>query len=392
MQTVQVPWSAWYNERKFELTFPDSWRLSVADMKGGPDIGDAGVRAALANPIGAPPLRELAQGRRSAAILVDDLSRPTPAYRLLPYVLEELAAADINADQIRIIGALAAHRPMTREDFVKKVGEEIVERYFVTNHNAYENLDFLGHSSRGVPVFINRDFMACEVRIAMGMITPRGNIFGGGSKLVLPGASGHTTILANHRYIHDGFRAHLDEVAGMAGLNYIVNPLLNPELEIMALVAGHPVEAYWHGVSLGKELYATAFPKDVDVAVFNAFPKDTELLQAGMGMVPLWTAGPDKLKKEATVVIASASPEGLGWHSVFGPGTALGGQPRKPPWRTIIFSPGVNRYDVRTKFDETVTFCKTWPEVLKTLNTVHGDGSHVAVFPSGATQYCGPAE
>ncbi len=161
-QTVQVPWSAWYNERKFELTFPDSWRLSVATMKGGPDIGDHGIRAALANPIGAP----------------------------------------------------AAHRAMTREDFVKKVGEEIVERYFVINHNAYENPDFLGHSSRGVPMFINRDFMACEVRIALGMIMPRGNIFGGGSKLVLPGASGYATILANHRYIHDGFREHLDEVAG----------------------------------------------------------------------------------------------------------------------------------------------------------------------------------
>lgn len=392
MQSVHVPWAAWYGEStvdKFEMTFPDSWRVSVAEMKGGPDIGDAGIRAAFAAPIGSPPLRELAKGRRSAAILVDDLSRPTPAFRLLPYLLEELAAADINEDQVRIIGAVAAHRPMTREDFIKKVGLEIVERMQVLNHNAYENLDFLGHSSRGVPVYINRDFMACEVRIALGMITPRGGIFGGGSKLVLPGAAGHVTIMANHRYIHDGFREHLDEVGRMAGLNFIVNPLLNPELEIMHLITGDPVEAFWQGVEVGKDLYATPFPDQVDVGVFNAFPKDTELLQAPMAMVPLRGDNPDRLKADATLVIASASPEGLGWHTIFGPGTALGGRISSPKWRTIFFSPGVNHWDVRAKYGDDVHFCKTWPEVLTELQRIHGEDCHVAVFPYGAMQYGG---
>ena len=68
VQTVQVPWSAWYNERKFELTFPDSWRLSVAAMKGGPDIGDDGIRAALANPIGAPMKRAAGSSLNVAAL------------------------------------------------------------------------------------------------------------------------------------------------------------------------------------------------------------------------------------------------------------------------------------------------------------------------------------
>lgn len=93
MQTVPVPWSAWYNTRKFDLTFPDAWQVTVANMKGGTDIGDEGIRASFAAPVGSPPLGEIATGGRSAAILVDDLSRPTPAYRLLPYILEELAGA-----------------------------------------------------------------------------------------------------------------------------------------------------------------------------------------------------------------------------------------------------------------------------------------------------------
>ena len=126
MQEIFVPWAAWYGKAPFKMEFPDHWEVAVHHMRGGPDIGDAGIRQALQETIGAPPLREFARGRSSAAILVDDLSRPTPAFRLLPYVLEELAAAGIGADAVKIICALAAHRPMTRDDLIKKVGLDIV--------------------------------------------------------------------------------------------------------------------------------------------------------------------------------------------------------------------------------------------------------------------------
>lgn len=390
MTTIPIPWSAWYDTRTFDLTFPDSWKLTVAEMAGGPDIGDAGIRSAFAAPIGSPPLRELASGRSSAAILIDDLSRPTPSFRLIPYLLEELAAAGIPEERVRVIAAVAAHRPLTRDDFLKKVGPDIVERLYVTNHNAYENLDFLGHSSRGIPIFVNRDLMACEVRIALGMITPRGSFFGGGSKLLLPGAAGHVSILANHRYVHEGFREHVAEVGRMAGLDFIVNPLLNPALEVMGLVTGDPEQAYWHGVEMAKRLYGTPAPEGVDVGVFSAFPKDTELIQAGMAMVPLNSTKKQIMKQDATAVIASAAPEGLGWHSVYGPGTALGGRPGTPRWGGgIIFSPGCNRHDSAAQFGDAWAFCKTWPEVLQILTSRYGSQCHAAVFPCAAMQYIG---
>ena len=172
MSQVEIPWAAWYGDQPMILDFPEAWEVEVCRMKGGEDIGEEGIRRALSEPIGTPPLREFARGRSSAAILIDDLSRPTPAYRLLPYVLEELAAAGIPEERIKIIFALAAHRPLTRDDMIKKVGLEIVERMQLINHNAYENLEFLGYSSRGIPVFVNRDLTSCELRIAMGMITP----------------------------------------------------------------------------------------------------------------------------------------------------------------------------------------------------------------------------
>ena len=388
MQSVRVPWACWYSTEKFEMTFPDSWKLSIAKMKGGPDIGGAGIRKAFAEPIGSPALSQMARGKRSAAILVDDLTRPTPAFRLLPYVLEELADGGIHEDQVRIIGAVAAHRPMIREDFIKKVGQDIVDRMQVISHIAEDNLDFLGHSSRGIPIYVNRDFMSCDLRIALGMITPRGGIFGGGAKLLLPGACGRVTIQSNHRYVHEGFREHLDEVARIAGLHFIVNPMLNEELEITACVTGDPVDAYWHGVEIGKDVYATPFPDKPDVAVFNAWPKDSEFTQGGMAMVPLRSGAHDKsLKDDTTVVLATASPEGMGFHSVFGPGAELRGKPTPQSWRTIIFSPNLNKWDILLLYGEHVTFCKTWDAVLAQLRQNHDDDTHVAVFTAGAIQY-----
>jgi nickel-dependent lactate racemase len=366
-------------------------------MKGGADIGDAGIRRALAEPIGAPPLHEVAAGRRDAAILIDDLTRPTPSYRILPYILEELSRAGLGDAQVRIICAIAAHRSLTRDDLVKKIGLDLVDRLEVINHNAYDNLEFYGHSSQGIPIWVNREFARSDLKIAAGMITPRGPMFGGGAKLLLPGACGRQTIYANHAYCpQDVFREHLDEVAGMVGLEYIVNPLLNEEGEIMAMVAGDPEKAYWHGVDIGRDLYGTVLPEGMDVAVFNAWPKDTEGTQAGMGLVPIRGKPFQVLREGGTLVLAAACSEGLGFHSVMGPGTLLrtryGGAGRRhvqdaPEMQSIVFSPGLNVHDVRAMFGEDVLFCKTWSEVLGILHAAHGDSARACVFPCGAIQH-----
>jgi nickel-dependent lactate racemase len=388
MQSIKVPWAMYYSDDKFDMTFPDSWSIEVSEMAGGPDIGDGGIREAFANPIGSPKLSEIAKGKASAAILIDDLTRPTPADKLIPYILEELAEGGIHEDQVRIIAAVAAHRAMIRPDFIRKLGKDIVDRMQVICHNADDNLDFLGHSSRGIPLWVNRDFMSCQVRIALGMITPRGGFFGGGAKLVLPGASGRVSIAANHRYIREGFREHLDEVARIAGLNFLVNPCLNPDLEIDALVTGDPVDAYWEGVEIAKKVYASPFPEKPDIAIFNAWPKDAEFTQAGKAMVPVRGANAKKLKDDTTVVIATASPEGMGFHSVFGAGAELKGEPKPQRWRTIIFSPNLNKWDVLLMYGEHVTFCKTWDEVIAELKKNHGDTAKVSLFPYGSVQYC----
>jgi lactate racemase len=373
--------------------------VQVSHIQGGPDIGDAGIRQAFAAPIGASRLRDLARGRRDAAILIDDLTRPTPSYRVLPYILEELAAAGLGDDKVRIVCAIASHRSMTRVDFVKKIGLDLVERLEVINHNAQDNLEFYGHSSQGIPIWVNRQFARADLKIAAGMVTPRGAFFGGGAKLLLPGAVGRETIFLNHTYCPDHlYRQHVDEVARMVGLNYIVNPLLNMEGGIMALVVGDIVQAYERGVEIGRELYRCPVPQGLDVAICNAWPKDTEATQAGMGRVPLLSPlGRTAVRQGGTVVIATASSEGLGFHSVMMPGTLFKERAMAHPdrlatrtrLRQIVFSPNLNQYDVRAQFGEEFLFYKAWPEVVADLAREYGDAPRVCVFPGGAMQFGG---
>ena len=395
MTTVTVPWGVFYGDT-FDMTFPESWDVSVASLKGGPDIGDEGIRQAFAEPVGTGPLREIARGRRDAAILIDDLTRPTPSHRTVPYILEELAAAGIDESKVVIVCAVASHRPLTRQDLIRKLGQDLAERLYVVNHNAYDNLDFYGISSQGVPIWVNREFATADVKIAAGMISPRGPIFGGGSKLLLPGAAGWHTIYANHAYCEPAlFRQHTDEVARMVGLEFIANPLLNAERGITAMVTGDPEKAFWRGVEIGKDLYGTEIPEGMDIAIFNAWPKDSEGCQSSNALVPLRGTDRKLVSQDGTVVITTAASEGWGYHSVMGVGTlfrakglsGVGGTVKNPRRADVMYSPNLHARDVQGRHGKGIHLCKTWEQLIDTLLDKHGSTAKVCVFPCGAMQY-----
>src|SRR4030042_1538824 len=75
-----------------------------------------------------PPLREYAKGKKEVAILFDDLTRSTRVFEIIPYILEELAEAGIQDDQVRFIAAIANHQALDRASMVKKLGEAMVRR------------------------------------------------------------------------------------------------------------------------------------------------------------------------------------------------------------------------------------------------------------------------
>lgn len=188
--SISLPQGAWFNEFELKIDFPSNWRMNLCDSPADsmPPISNDRIKEAFSNPIGTKSIRELARGKKEVGIIFDDISRGTKLAQLVPFVLDELHEAGIGDDQIRFICSLGNHGAHTRIDFVKKLGEPVVERYPVFNHNPYENCTHLGKTSRDTEVSVNSELMKCDLKIGMGCIVPHPfNGFGGGGKILFPG-------------------------------------------------------------------------------------------------------------------------------------------------------------------------------------------------------------
>lgn len=157
---------AWCGDEELTLTFPEGWEVRTIAPNDAPALSEAGIEAAFGEPIGTPRIAELARGKSSAAIIVDDLSRPTPAATVIPFLLRELHQAGIPKSEIRFVVGGGSHRPLTDEEAGKKVGVSVAAEHEVTSHNFMSgDLRALGSLDSGLPIYINRVVADADFKI-----------------------------------------------------------------------------------------------------------------------------------------------------------------------------------------------------------------------------------
>ena len=407
--TVEVPIAAWGEDGTCELTFAADWVITHCTMKGhdAPALGDEEIRQALSAPLGTSSLAEMARGRERVVILFDDLARPTPASRAAPFVLEELRRGGIRDDQVRFMAAIGSHQAMTREDFVKKLGSDIVERYPVYNHNVYDNLVDVGETSFGTRVLINREVASCDLKVGIGGVISyygRG-IFNGGGKIIMPGVCGIETIHDFHVAAHEravgrqpdpadgvpSYRVNIEEAARLAGLDMKVDLVLNNRRQVIGVFAGDFVQTHRRASLLAKEIYTTPVAPPADVVVMNAYPKEDQPTKG------LWVAV-QSVKPGGDLVILSHSANGLSHpHYIFGRfGTEFGGRAWEPrrrfragdAGRVIFCSPYLSKFDREAYPGDDVYFVKTWGEVRAMLEKERTTPASVAIYPYAGIQTC----
>lgn len=396
--TAAIRFGAWYDDRDLDLVFPKAWQVELCPPTDGPDIGSDGIASAFASPIGTRPLRELARGKQRPCIVVDDLSRPTPGERLVPAVLGELCAAGIADRDVLILAGVANHRPMTRPDFEKKLGKDVLARCAVSNHFSLDGCVPIGTTSFGSPVEINAELMQADLKILVGSIIPHGAAgFSGGSKLLFPGVSSFASAEAYHRgtcsrgryaVVETDARLESDEAARLAGVDFLVNAIPNSRLGIAGLVTGDVVSAHREGCEIARRVYTTPTRPGADVCVLSVYPKDAEFLQYLTAFAPWQTAPAPLVREGGTVVVALDGSEGLGSHWLFGPGMRLdtGRAPRVKGRELVFFAPGIDRGALQPAAREEAVLFKTWSETLDWLVNKHGAQTRVSVFPCGTIQ------
>jgi len=329
MASVTIRSGMWCGDNDFTLSFPDNWVLSVYESKDAKPLNESEIEMALSEPIGSEQIDQLAYGKHTAVIIVDDLSRPTPAYQVIPHILKRLKSGGIKDNSIRFVVGGGAHRPLTQEEIGKKIGHDVAAKYEVYNHDVFSgHLKGMGNLEDGTPVYINDVVAHSEVKIGIGGITLHGGGgFGGGGKIVVPGIAGYTTIAYNHGLYRGRGRGNVErqgeekdmrdnaeDVARHIGLDFMVNIVFNGKRQIAGLYAGDVVEAHRQGAAFAKKIYDTVIPgekiEQTDIVVINTYPQDYDPVQMGKS---LWPSG---VFKNALKVVIDPASDGIQYHGL----------------------------------------------------------------------------
>ncbi|MEM3980926.1 MAG: lactate racemase domain-containing protein, partial [Ignisphaera sp.] len=160
---------------------------------------------ALDSPIAFDKIEDalLRQEIKTIAILVTDKTRATPNKLLLQALLPRLLKAGVKSEDITIVVATGLHKPHSYGEFIELLGEDIVKNYTVVSHNSddIDNHVYLGKTSFGTEIYINKTVYLSDLVIGIGLIEPHFFAgYSGGRKLILPGISSTKTVYQNHSY------------------------------------------------------------------------------------------------------------------------------------------------------------------------------------------------
>ncbi len=317
-----------YGRTGLEVDLPDDRVIGPLALRPAVPLADpdAAVADALANPIGTPPLAQVARGRKNACILVCDITRPVPNRVLLPPLLKTLEEQGIARRDIVILVATGLHRPNEGAELDEMLGSAIAANYRVKNHHGKElaEHDYLGETPSGVPVWLDSRYVRADLKITTGLIEPHLMAgYSGGRKVICPGIAGLETVKVWHgpRFLEHpkadcgivaGNPVHEENtrIALMAGCDFIVNVCLDGQRRVTWVGAGDMIQAWAAGVRFVEGVVRAPVPAPVEVVVTSCagYPLDTTFYQAVKGM----TGALPIVKPGGTIVLAASLTEGVG--------------------------------------------------------------------------------
>ncbi len=290
-----------YGDTGLEIEVPD--RAEVIYPRAAAPVPNAAVAltAALRDPVSGPPLAERVRPGQTVAISVCDGTRAQPSSLMLPAVLAELDGI-INFDDVVVLVATGTHRANTEPELRAMLGDVVVDSVRVVNHDSRNasRLTWMGTFGADVPVWLNTEWVAADVKITTGFVEPHFFAgFSGGPKMVAPGLAGLDTVLVLHdaarighpratwgitegNPVHDDVRA----IAAGTGVTFALDVVLNQEKQIVAAFGGDILPMHARAAKLAKRLAMRelAAPCDIVVTTCSGFPLDQNLYQSVKGM------------------------------------------------------------------------------------------------------------
>jgi len=322
-----------------------------------PGLGDeaAAFVAAVRQPLGARPLRELVKAQDRVAVVIPDLTRPLPTARLLPWLFAELA--HVPAERFTIVNGTGSHRANTPDELSAMVGPDVLARYRVVNHSAHEpaTLAPAGRGSDGGAVAMNREYVEADRRIVLGFIEPHFMAgFSGGYKGIFPAVADIASIMRYHdaktigdprstwgRLDDNPTQAIIRKNGALLPLDFCINLTLNRDRMITRYFCGDPLLAHEAGCAFSREtaMVACARPFALVVTTNSGYPLDQNLYQTVKGM----SAAAQVVTEGGYIAAASRCNDGFPAHGNFKKLLFEHDSPRA--MLDTILTPGFSMYD-----------------------------------------------
>jgi nickel-dependent lactate racemase len=412
MKTVQLA----YGKTGLSISVPDDAHvIEPRHLEGLADEFGA-VVAALRNPIGTPPLKDMVKPSDKVSIVISDITRPTPNHKLVPWLLQELS--HVPKENFVIINGLGSHRANTRDELIQMLGQEIVDTIAIENHDAFDDskLVHVGRNTYGSEVYFNKTYVKSDFKVVTGFIEPHFFAgFSGGPKGIQPGIAGIKTILDFHNAelighpnttwgLLDGniLQDSATQNCLMARPDFMLNVTLNGEKDITNVFAGDVIKAHRIGCEFVKEnaMYAVERPFDVVITTNSGYPLDQNLYQTVKGM----SAAALIVRQGGVIISASECCDGVPNHGNYAKILQMRDTPQD--LLDMINDPSFSMFDqwqvqvqaiIQLKADcylyslldeDTVRKAKfkPIPDLAKTLAELigcHGPKARVAVLPYG---------
>jgi len=319
-----------YGRGGLETDFPDEAVIVAPEHRQAAADQRAVLRRALREPVAGPPLRKQVRPGQTVAISACDGTRPQPRQLMIPAVLDELDGI-VRPDDVTVLVATGTHRANTRDELVEMFGAQTVDRVRIVNHDARDDstLQWVGTFGAGVPVWLNREWCAADVKITTGFVEPHFFAgFSGGPKMVAPGLAGLDTVLTLHdarrighpdarwgitegNPVHDDVRA----IAAGTGVDFALDVVLNRDQDIVEAFGGELFAMHKAAIETARVVAMRPVDRYFDVVVTtnSGFPLDQNLYQAVKGM----SAAAQVVREGGVIVCAAECRDGFPNHGSY---------------------------------------------------------------------------
>ncbi len=295
------------------VTFLEANDVIVSDEK-------ETISRGLANPINAKNFQAFLRDAHNVLVIVNDATRPTPTHKILDLIFD-----DLKQTNYRFIIATGAHRGPSQEEYLQIFGDyytQVQERIIVHDARAEQEMVFLGNSSNGTPMWVNKAGVEADRIIIISSVEPHYFAgYTGGRKSFLPGIAGYETIEQNHKLALspaaralalDGNPVHEDMMDAIQTVRqeiFSIMTVLDKHHRVFATCCGHIHDSFHAAIDAANQVFAAPLKEKADIVVSVVkFPQDIDLYQAQKGIDNAKLA----LKKGGILILVAKCRCGIG--------------------------------------------------------------------------------